>query len=110
QKNIVWGWGQMSKMLSSQLGNRPDLQGIFFDARLQLATCRRLIAMNLPAGPERQKALEQAMGDIRQTYFAYPELGGPERLKEFDRLLKTLQADLGKPANGLQEFKTEPTS
>jgi hypothetical protein len=110
QKNIVWGWGQMSKMLSSQLGNRPDLQGIFFDARLQLATCRRLIAMNLPAGPERQKVLEQAMGDIRQTYFAYPELGGPERLKEFDRLLKTLQADLGKPANGLQEFKTEPTS
>ncbi|MFN9913785.1 MAG: hypothetical protein ACK53L_14425, partial [Pirellulaceae bacterium] len=31
QKKIVWGWGQMSKMLSSQLGNRPDLQGIFFD-------------------------------------------------------------------------------
>ncbi len=103
-KNIIWGWGQMSKMLSSQMGNRQDLQSVFFDARLQLAACRRLIGLTFPAGPERQKDLERALADIKQTHSIYPDLGNPASKKAFDDLAKKVQSDLGKPPIGLQEF------
>jgi hypothetical protein len=103
QKNIVWGWGNISKMLSSQMGNRPELQKIFFEARLQLATCRRLLGKTQPAA-EQKKLLEQAVSDIRQTYLAYPELGGPESKSSFDKLLRLLQADLNRAVVGLKEF------
>ncbi len=48
RQNIVWGWGMISKKLSSSMAGRDDLKPFFFDARLQLAVCRRLIAL---AGP-----------------------------------------------------------
>jgi len=103
QKNIVWGWGNISKMLSSQMGNRLDLQKVFFEARLQLATCRRLIAKTLPAGGQK-KSLEQSVSDVRQTYLAYPDLGGKESKDGFEKLTRVLQGDLNKPAVGLKEF------
>jgi len=108
QKNMVWGWGQISKMLSSQMGNKPELQKIFFEARLQLAICRRLIGMAEPAGPARNKILEQAVSDVRQTYLTYPDLGGGESKMAFEKLTQTLQTDLGKAAMGLKEFDSKP--
>lgn len=110
QKNIVWGWGNISKMLSSQMGNREDLQKIFFDARLQLATCRRLIGLASPAGELRNKTLDQAVKDIRQAFLTYPELGGPETKAAFEKLIKTLQNDLGRPAIGFEEFNPNPVA
>ncbi len=108
-KNIIWGWGQMSKMLSSQMGNRQDLQSVFFDARLQLAACRRLIGLTFPAGPERQKDLERALADIKQTHSIYPDLGNPASKKAFDDLAKKVQSDLGKPPSVCRNsFKPKP--
>ncbi len=102
RKNTIWGWGQMSKTLSSQIGNREDLKEIFFDARLQLASIRRLIALASPAGADREKLLQQSLGDVRSTYKVYPELGSPEAKKKFDTLAKDIQKDLNLPANGLE--------
>jgi hypothetical protein len=107
-KNIIWGWGQMSKMLSSQMGNRKELQAIFFDARLQIAVCRRSIALADPT--ERQKNLEAALNDIKQTSSIYPELGDAASKKAFDDLVKTIQKDLGKPTVGLEEFAPGPAN
>jgi tetratricopeptide (TPR) repeat protein len=107
QKNTVWGWGTMSKTLSSQMAKRDDLKKIFFEARLELSTCRRLIAKTMPAG-EQTKTLEQALGEVRQTYLAYPELGGKESSNAFDKLLRSLQGDLGRPAVGFKEFEPNP--
>jgi tetratricopeptide (TPR) repeat protein len=107
QKNIVWGWGTISKTLSSQMANREDLRKVFFEARLELATCRRLIAKTLPAN-DQKKSLEQAVSDVRQTYLAYPDLGGKVSKDAFDKLVRTLQGDLGKAAVGLKEFETNP--
>ncbi|MDZ4849290.1 MAG: hypothetical protein SGI77_08345 [Pirellulaceae bacterium] len=104
QKNIVWGWGQISKALISQMANSPELQTIFFDARLQLATCRRQIALSMPAGELRDKTLEQALNDIRQTYLFYPEFGGGESKNDFEKLVRSLQKDRGKENVGLKEF------
>ncbi len=101
-KNTVWGWGQMSKMLSSQMGSREELKTIFFEARLQLATVRRLMALASPAGADREKLLQQSLGDIRQTYKVYPDLGGKESNQKFDKLAKDVQKDLNLPTTGLE--------
>ncbi len=103
QKNRIWGWGNLSTTLSSQIGTREDLRKIFFEARLQLATCRRELAMTLQ-GDERKRMLEKALGDIRQTYARDPELGSKESKAAFDKLTRSLQTDLAKPTVGLQEF------
>jgi hypothetical protein len=101
-KNTIWGWGQMSKLLSSQMGNREELKAIFFEARLQLATVRRLIANATPAGAARDKLLQLSLEDVRQTYKIYPDLGGKESSKNFDKLTKDVQKDLNLPVSGLE--------
>ena len=108
RNNLVWGWGNISKKLSSQMGGKADLQTIFFEARLQLATCRKHQGMATPAGPDQIKILEQALADVRQTYLNFPDLGGAESKKAFEKLTQALQTSLGKPANGLIEFDPKP--
>ncbi len=108
RNNLVWGWGNISKKLSSQMGGKADLQTIFFEARLQLATCRKHVGMATPAGPDQNKLLEQALSDVRQTYLNYPDLGGVESKKAFEKLTQTLQTSLGKPAIGLTDFDPKP--
>jgi tetratricopeptide (TPR) repeat protein len=96
--NIVWGWGQISKVTSSRM---KDFQDVFFEARLNIANCRRLIALNEKDPNKKKTTLESAVGDIRATYKTYPELGGPEHESNFNKLLKDLQQDLGQPMLGL---------
>ena len=40
----------------------------------------------------------------------YPELGGPETKAAFEKLIKTLQNDLGRPAIGFEEFNPNPVA
>jgi hypothetical protein len=71
----------------------------FFQARLELARCRKTIAEKVPAG--RNETLAKAERDITVTYRLYPELGGERMKAEFDALLKQIQKELEKPADGL---------
>ncbi len=45
------------------------------------------------------------MGDIRQPFLTFPELGNEEIKKKYDDFAKVLQNDLGRPPIGLKEFE-----
>ncbi len=110
RKNLVWGWGNIAKTLSSSIGTRPDLKRVFFDARLQLANSRYLSAMVTPEATAKKKILEQSRSDIKQTLLMYPDLDGPESKAEFDKMTMTIQRELGEPAIGLKEFEPKPAT
>ncbi len=110
RKNIVWGWGNIAKTLSSSIGTRPDLKRVFFDARLQLANSRYLSAMATSEAAAKKKILEQSRSDIKQTLLMYPDLDGPESKTEFDKMTMTIQRELGEPAIGLKEFEPNPAA
>ena len=98
---MVWGWGKISEKTLARIN---DFKDTFFEARLNIAKCRRMIALT-ESGDPRKKALERAVADIRQTMLNFPELGGPDHEPKFSKLLLELQLDLGKPTIGLNEFK-----
>jgi hypothetical protein len=105
-KNQIWGWGQIGQVTSSRIN---DYQDAFFEARLNIARCRRQIA--LTENPDqRKKVLEAAVADIRRTYQMYPELGGSDSETQFSKLMTDLQQDLGRPAIGLSEFQQTDNS
>lgn len=101
-----WGWGGLANRLSRQAvppenadADAQQSSRQFFEARLELARCRKAIATKVPAG--REDALSKAERDITVTYRLYPGLGGSEMRAEFDALMKQIQQDLGEPAVGL---------
>ena len=102
--NIVWGWGQIGKVTSARVN---DFMEIFFESRLNLAKCRLGIALSEANADQKKKGIERALGDIRQTFQTYPDLGSPEIRASFETLLRDIQQNLGKPAIGLKEFKSE---
>jgi hypothetical protein len=92
-KNIIWGWGRISKMVSG----RPEFREQFFEARYHVALCRFLMGK----AEQNNKVIEQAATDITQVAALYPEMGGRERHAQFDLLLKEIQKVLGKNPDGL---------
>ena len=101
-----WGWGGLGNRLSRKAVVPADADddartssAQFFQARLELARCRKAIAEKQPTG--RDEALAKAQRDIEVTYRLYPQLGGDEMRAAFDALLRQIQKDLGKPADGL---------
>lgn len=101
-----WGWGGLAQRLSRKAVVPSDgdeaahtAANQFFQARLELARCRKAIAERAPAA--RDDFLAKAERDIAVTYRLYPELGGREMRTAFDSLLKQIQEELGQPAEGL---------
>ncbi|MGV3483520.1 MAG: hypothetical protein ACO1RT_03770 [Planctomycetaceae bacterium] len=92
-KNVVWGWGRISKLVSG----REEFRETFFDARYHVALCRYLMGKAVKS----DKVIEQAGKDITQVAALYPELGGPEKRAQFDLLMKEIQKSLGKKPDGL---------
>ncbi len=116
KKKLVWGWGQIAQTTV----RFPNFQKEFFEARLNIAKCRAMIADN--SGSEKQKLYDAAIADITQTYSRFPELGGAAMRGEFDRLLREVQQKAGKQPTGIaglpvpeikpaagQEPSTEPS-
>lgn len=101
KKNIIWGWGQVSTITSKY----PNQRDAFFEARYNIAVCRRLIALH-PQQAKRKETLERAINDIRQTFVSYPDFGGPEDKARSEALLKQLQQELGQQQTGLAAFQT----
>jgi len=100
--NTIWGWGRISTVTATRVA---DFKEVFFEARLNIAKGFRLIAI-AEATPEKKKqGLEKALTKIRETYQTYPELGSSEIRAGFEKLLRELQQELGKPVSGLLEYK-----
>jgi tetratricopeptide (TPR) repeat protein len=95
KKKLVWGWGQIAQTTV----RFPNFQKEFFEARLNIAKCRAMIADN--SGTEKQKLYDAAIADITQTYSRFPELGGVAMRGEFDRLLREVQQKAGKQPTGI---------
>jgi hypothetical protein len=92
KKNLIWGWGQIAQRTI----NAQNFQEQFFDARWNIARCRSFLA-DLETDPEKKKKLyDAAVKDIEQTSVRFPELGGPIKKAEFDRLLREVQQKAGK--------------
>ncbi len=107
---VFWGWGGLASRLSRKAVVPADADEAartashqFFQARLELARCRKAIAGKSAAG--REEALLKAERDITVTYRLYPELGGPEMRDAFDSLLKQIQKERGQPVEGLAAIK-----
>jgi tetratricopeptide (TPR) repeat protein len=92
KKNLVWGWGQIAQRTM----NAQNFQDQFFDARWNIARCRSYLA-DIENDPDKKKKLyEASIKDIEQTRVRFPELGGPIKKAEFDRLLREVQQKAGK--------------
>ncbi|MEO1991852.1 MAG: hypothetical protein ABGW78_07965, partial [Pirellulales bacterium] len=99
-----WGWGGIANKLVRQAfsgtGERAEwAQAQFFDARLNLAKCR--FAWAERSTSDKADLLGKAFNDIALTYKLYPTLGGAEKAKEFDAVLRNIQKAQGQPPEGL---------
>lgn len=101
--NILWGWGKINSVTAARVS---DFKEIFFEARLSISSGLRAIALGETNAEKKKQGLERALSKIRETVQTYPELGSPEIRSGFEKLLRELQQDLGKPVVGLQEFKS----
>jgi len=97
KKKLIWGWGQIAQTTSKY----PNFQKEFFDARLNVARCRAMLGDNQTGDTEKQKLYDAAISDITTTVVRFPELGGPETFKEFDKLLREVQQKAKKPVTGI---------
>jgi len=92
-KNTIWGWGRISKMVS---GKEP-FRDTFFESRYHVALCRYLMGK----AEKNNSIIEQSEKDITQVSALYPQLGGPGKRAQFDLLMKEIQKSLGKKPDGL---------
>jgi tetratricopeptide (TPR) repeat protein len=99
-QNVVWGW---SKIATMTMRDKKYLD-TFYLARLQMAECRYRHGMATEDKEKRRKTLDAARQDLWFTYNLYPNLGGPARTEEYNRLLKQIQTTLGDKSIGLEEF------
>ncbi len=100
--NVIWGWAKINNQTAARVN---DFKEVFFEAQLSIAKAWRSIALVESTAEKKKQGLERALSKIRETYQFYPELGSPELRASFEKLLREIQQDLGKPVTGLQEFK-----
>jgi hypothetical protein len=102
--NTLWGWGE----IASRTANNPQYRDQFFDARYNLSLCRYNYALAQTTDAKRKDQLAAAKRDIAITAGLYPELGGEEKRKQFDNLLKNIQKSLGERTDGLRALTAPP--
>ena len=90
-KNLIWGWGRLTQILAGNAKYRE----LFHESRYNLALCRYEFAMK-SGKTDKQKSLQSARNELILTTRMYPDLGGPDRKKQYEALLKKVQLALGK--------------
>ncbi|TWU59095.1 hypothetical protein Poly51_18810 [Rubripirellula tenax] len=93
KKNVIWGWGKISQLTSSN----ESFRDMFFDARYHVALCRYLWGKST----SEKTLIEKSVLDITKVAALYPELGGDQQRRKFDSLLKLIQKELGQKPEGL---------
>ncbi|WP_419189320.1 tetratricopeptide repeat protein [Stieleria marina] len=96
-KNVIWGWGLISK----QTNGRKEFRDKFFQARYHVGLCRYLEGKKA----NKKATMSQAIKDITQIEALYPDMGGAEQRAKFDALLKEVQKAVGEKPTGLKPFK-----
>ena len=108
---VIWGWGGIANKVSRQAFTGNDAKALqardlFFQARLKVAESLLLRAEVKKDAAEKAKALQAAETSIAMTRKLYPDLGGAAMQQRFEKLLKTVQTALGKPADGFAALET----
>jgi len=106
KSNLIWGWNQMAKVLVKYLETNPSFVETFHEARYNLAACYREMAQN--DAVKRKDYLGKAESVITLTAQLYPTLGGDEQRQRYDDLLRRVQRELGKQADGLPNTAANP--
>ncbi|MEM6798885.1 MAG: hypothetical protein AAF589_05170 [Planctomycetota bacterium] len=104
-KNLVWGWSKLAGIAGRAARSKPEYKDLFFECWLNVATCRTL-AGEQASGAERDKQLASALRTIKSVLRQYPELGSPQRWRQFDTLVKRIQRLEGDEAEGLAAFES----
>ncbi len=94
--NSIWGWNRIGQLTASRVSDE-NFREIYFDARYNLALCRRLIGLAQTNADARKRELTQAAGIVRQTRIVYPNFGSPQIKAKFEQLDEDLKKDLGTP-------------
>lgn len=108
KQNIIWGWYGLGNVVA----NNPDPavgDVIFHEARYNLAECRFKHAITLPT-KEKMDKLKLVQQDIAITYRLRPTMGGPERMKKYDKLLRDAQEAMGQEPTGLPGLDAKPAA
>ena len=100
--NAIWGWAKINNKIASRVA---DFKEVYFDTQLNIARILAAIALQEANATAKTQGLERALAKIRETHQFYPELGTPEIYANFEKLLREIQQNLGRPAAGFQEFK-----
>jgi tetratricopeptide (TPR) repeat protein len=90
-ENRVWGWLKLSQVADRAARSDPKFRDTFFEARVNIACCRYLAAMQ-QEGEARKQSLSHARQNIQSVARAYPDLGGTRWKTEFDELSKQVDA------------------
>ena len=98
RQNVIWGWGKIAQMTT----NQPNFTEQFYNARYQLAKSRLRYALSLNDPQQKLAEVKRSEKDILSTASMYPQLGGDKLRQDYDALLKLIQKELGKPADGLK--------
>src|SRR5438477_7633011 len=104
-KNTLWGWGE----IAARTANNPQFREQFYDARYNLALCRYNYALAQAEAAKKKEQLQRAKSDIAITAGLYPDLGGEDKKKQFDNLLKNIQKSLGERTDGLKALQAPAT-
>jgi hypothetical protein len=99
-----WGWGEIARMTA----NNPQFKDQFYDARYNLAVCRYQYALMQTDEAKRKQLMQAAQNDVSLTAKLFPELGGDEKRKQYDTLLKNIQKALGERPDGLKSLQQLP--
>jgi hypothetical protein len=97
----IWGWAKIARMA----GNNPKFRDVFHQARYNIAVCRREWAETYKDEDKKRQELELAKADIRSTRDYESTMGGDKWKPQYDKLLKSIQRELGQPVIGLVEFE-----
>jgi hypothetical protein len=97
----VWGWGKLSQMTRSS----EKFRDTFHQARYNIALCRKEWAETYKDADKRRQELELAKDDIRNTRDFESTMGGDKWKPQYDKLLRSIQKELGQPVIGLMEFE-----
>jgi tetratricopeptide (TPR) repeat protein len=104
-QNTIWGWGEIGRKTA---GN-AQFKEQFYEARYNLALCRYNYALAQTEAAKKEEQLKRAKSDIALTAGLYADLGGEERKKQFDTLLRNIQKGLGERAEGLKALQSSAT-
>jgi tetratricopeptide (TPR) repeat protein len=89
-QNRIWGWLKISNVAARASRADQKYRDTFYEARLNVARCRYLAAME-KVGAARKQDLAKAKQSIQSFAQLYPEMGGERWRGEFQALLTQIE-------------------